>query len=425
MVARIAHGQSIRGVLNYNENKVVDGDAKLLMACGYPLAPEDLSFKQKLHFFEMLTSQNEMARTNTLHISLNFSNREVIDDQLMERIAIDYMERIGFGQQPFLVYRHYDAAHAHMHIATVNIADGGERIETHNLGRNQSEKARREIENEYGLIKAEDQKKETEFLLSAVDLKKISYGRTETKKAISAIVREVTGSYRFTSIPELNSALAQFNVTAYQGEEGSKMKENGGLTYHIVDEEGKKLGVPIKASSIYSSPTLKNLQKKYAPNKEARKPYGQRLRHLLDKAIASSKTREELEAQLRCQGIRILFRENVQGQIYGVTFIDNGTRAVFNGSDLGKAYGAKAFLERLPKPVEPNERNSLVMSTGNIKIEPAPVTYPAGFDSPNKNYPAHDQPVILILVDTLLSDTYQENMPDPFRRKKKKRIQTE
>lgn len=425
MVARIAQGQSIRGVLNYNEDKVAMGQAKLLMAFGYPIAPEDLSFKQKLHFFEMLTSQNKMARTNTLHISLNFSNKEIIDDELMERVAMDYMERIGFGQQPFLVYRHYDAAHAHMHIATVNIADGGERIETHNIGRNQSEKARKEIEIEYGLIKAEDQKKETEFMLSAVDLKKIEYGKSETKKAISAIVREVTASYKFASIPELNSALAQFNVTAYQGEVGSKMREKGGLTYHIVNEDGNKMGIPIKASSIYSSPTLKNLSRKFISNKETRKPYGQRLKHLLDKAIASTNSRADMEAQLRTQGIRILFRENIQGQVYGVTFIDNATRAVFNGSDLGKAYSAKAFLERLQKPQAALSTTVPAPMLPDRRGHQEALPSTTGFNSPVNNYPAHNQPVIMTLVDTMLSDDYQENMPDPFRKKRKKRIQTE
>lgn len=72
-----------------------------------------------------------------------------------------------------------------------------------------------------------------------------------------------------------------------------------------------------------------------------------RLKHLLDKAITQAKDIEDLQTRLQAQGIRILLRENEMGSIYGATFIDNATRTVFNGSSLGKSYGAKAFMERV------------------------------------------------------------------------------
>ncbi len=354
MVARIVSGKSIRGVLVYNERKVERAEASLLMAVGFGRDAGDLSFKSKLDRFQKLTGQNQRTQTNTLHISLNFSRQDVLDDELLCRLASDYMQAIGFGQQPYLVYRHYDAAHPHIHVATVNIAISGERIETHNIGKNQSEKARREIEDRYHLIRAEDQQKETDYMLRPAILEKKVYGKQETRAAITAIVREVTGTYRFTSLPELNAVLRQFNVIACDGQEGSLMRENGGLTFHLLDDQGQKVGVPIKASSIYGSPTLKNLEKKYGRNLEERKPYGLRLKHLLDRAIKQSGDRETLERNLREQGIRILLRENAQGGLQGVTFVDNATRSVFNGSSLGKEYGVKSFMERIEGMVNDN-----------------------------------------------------------------------
>ena len=73
MVAKIVCGKSIRGVLNYNENKLKNAEAALLLAAGFPRDPDRLSFKNKLERFEMLTRQNKDTRTNTLHITLNFS----------------------------------------------------------------------------------------------------------------------------------------------------------------------------------------------------------------------------------------------------------------------------------------------------------------------------------------------------------------
>lgn len=416
MVARIVSGKSIRGILNYNENKVLNAEAEMLMAEGFPRGMDRLSFRNKLDRFDLLTRQNRDTRTNALHITLNFSNQDVVDNALLQQIARDYMERIGFGGQPYLVYRHYDAAHPHIHIASVNIADGGERIETHNIGRNQSERARKELEILYGLVKAEEQQKDMAYMLRPVNLERAVYGKAETKAAISSIVREVTGTYKFTSLPELNAVLRQFNVMAHPGEEGTRMREKGGLVYCLLDEKGDTVGIPIKASSIFGSPTLKNLQKKYQPNETGRRPYGQRLKHLLDKFIASSNGLDELQEKLRQQGIRIIMRENVAGQVYGVTFIDNATRAVFNGSDLGKGYGAKAFMERLPA-------RSLAPNYQEQGYETPSATARGGESA--QPYPAHDRPAMEKLLDIAFSGSHKHNMPDPFRRKKKKRIQPE
>ena len=68
------------------------------------------------------------------------------------------MDKISFGEQPFLVYNHTDAGHPHIHIATINIKPDGNRIDIHNIGRNQSEQARKEIEIEFNLIKASKRK---------------------------------------------------------------------------------------------------------------------------------------------------------------------------------------------------------------------------------------------------------------------------
>jgi len=405
-------GKSIRGILNYNENKVRDGEAVLLMAAGFPREPDELSFRNKLERFELLTRQNERTRTNALHISLNFSPRDQVDSDRLQQIATEYMAKIGFGGQPFLVYQHFDAAHPHIHIATTNIAEGGIHLETHNIGRIQSEKARKAIEEAYGLIRAEDKKKEATYPLKPANLQKALYGKAETKAAISAIVRSVVASYKFTSLPELNAVLRQFNVIADRGTEGSLMFEKKGMVYRLLDENGKKVGVPIKASAIYDRPTLANLKKKFPLNKSARVPYGERMKHLLDKALASPTEKAFTEA-LEKQQIRILFRENSQGNIYGVTFIDNATCAAFNGSSLGKQYGAKAFLARMPGQmaiVTP------LTSTGEPRE--------SEIETAAQLSELYQRPGIAAVIAKILDDTLasveESDVPAPYRRKKKK-----
>ncbi|MBB5638342.1 hypothetical protein HDE68_004271 [Pedobacter cryoconitis] len=106
MVAKISIGRSIRGILHYNENKVIDGEAKLILPSGFAGEVENMSFEHKLKRFEHLTILKQSVKTNAPHISLNFHTSENIDDAKMQDIAIAYMESIGFGDQPFLVYKH-------------------------------------------------------------------------------------------------------------------------------------------------------------------------------------------------------------------------------------------------------------------------------------------------------------------------------
>src|SRR5207244_2186639 len=104
------------------------------------------------------------------------------------KIATRYMEEIGFGSQPYLVYQHYDAGHKHIHIVTTNIKRDGSRIDMNNIGRNQSEQARKKIELEYKLVQAESKKQEIKQQLRQVNAQKVMYGKSETKRSITNVL---------------------------------------------------------------------------------------------------------------------------------------------------------------------------------------------------------------------------------------------
>jgi len=149
MVTRIISGQSIRGLLNYNENKVAERQATLILASRFGTDINQLDFKSKLSRFENLTMLNDRVKTNALHIMLNFDRDDQVDTAAFQQIANSYMERIGFGDQPYLVYQHKDVSHPHVHIVTTNIQPNGKRIDIHGIGRTLSEAARKELEVEF------------------------------------------------------------------------------------------------------------------------------------------------------------------------------------------------------------------------------------------------------------------------------------
>lgn len=241
MVTRINTGKNISKALNYNEQKVLAGKAEILYAAGFIKDLDRISFYDKMKQFERHILLNGATTTNALHVSLNFDLADKISDEKLVEIATAYMEGIGFGNQPYLVYRHDDSGHPHIHIVSTNIEKDGRRISMHNLGRNQSEKVRKEIETNFGLIKAEDKKVLNEMDLVPLDSRKMIYGKSETKRAIANILMVVLNQYKFASLPELNAVLKLYNVTANRGGAESRIYQHRGLVFQALDQAGNRV----------------------------------------------------------------------------------------------------------------------------------------------------------------------------------------
>lgn len=424
MVAQIKMVKSLMNVLSYNEKKVREAKAKVLFAAGFPRGIDDLTYNSKMTFFRKLADQNLASKAKIVHLTLNFHPKDNLDKRLLIQIAHDYMKGIGLGGQPYLVYQHYDAGHPHIHIASVRIANGGERIDVYDKGFIQAYAVSNQIERTYGLIRIQDQMntKSAEVLpKQAVKLERVQYGSVQTGNAIISIVSEVVKSYKFSSLTDLNEILNQFGVIAYTGVPGGKMRASGGVVYWLLKENNKKIGVAIRPRYIEGKPTLENLEKRYKQNKISRRPLGQRLKNLLDKSLITTKSQEEMARFLKGYGMRVVFRKDSQGKLTGVTYIDNSTRIAYNGLDLGQKYHAQTFWQAIEnkavlRPVglskgganhsanhnamQPHHNPSLTNNQQSISQESTP---------PAKFIPAQDLPVIQVLADKFFFDHARES----------------
>lgn len=367
MVCKVKSGKNIKGAINYNENKVKEGAAECIGAANFVGEPQHLRFFDKLARFERLIEKNARAKTNCVHISLNFDVSEKLSQNKLNEIASTYMDRIGFADQPYLVYQHNDAAHPHLHIVTTNIQEDGKRISIHDLGKNQSETARKEIEEKYRLVKAGSrQTREFDRCLN-----KAVYGRSETKRTIDNIVNEVIKRYKFSSLTEFNAVLRQYNVMADRGKEGMLMYQKNGLRFSLLDSKGNKVGVPIKASALYSKPTMNTLQNVFEANSHLKESHKERLTKIIDSFFhATSKhTRANFCGYMKLYEINAMFREGKDGSVYGLTLVDNRKCTVFNGSDLGKGYSGQVLMKRFemnPNLVRAGEKETYdIISQGS------------------------------------------------------------
>lgn len=133
-------------------------------------------------------------------------------------------------------------------------------------------------------------------------------------------------------------------MIADRGPEDSLMFQKRGLVYSVLDADGKRVGIPFKASSFAGKPILNKVESRFARNLEKRKVYAEQLRSAVSKALEKDHlvTKDDLINALGQQGISVLFRQNSEGRIFGLTYVDHNNRCVFNGSDLGKPFSAKA-----------------------------------------------------------------------------------
>jgi hypothetical protein len=348
MVAVINPGRSLRNALHYNENKLSQKKALLIHSANYGKDTELLGFTDKIRRLERLAALNQATEVNSVHISLNFDPSEKIPVDKLRDIADTYMQKIGFGDQPYLVYQHHDSGHPHIHIVTTNIRKDGTRIKMHNIGRNQSEKARKEIEQEFILVKAQREQLKHAYELKPVHVQKVLYGKSETKQAITNVLDAILPAYKYASLPELNAVLKQYNIRADRGSEKSRTYQRGGLVYRVLDEKGQPVGAPIKASQIYNKPTLKVLEQQFKINELEKQKHRLRVKNAIDLALLKrpGMPLPELIQALQQEKIQVVLRQNAEGVIYGMTYVDHQTKCVFNGSDLGKPYSANAMQER-------------------------------------------------------------------------------
>ena len=129
MDAIIKTRHSIHRILNYNEKKVKEGVAEIISAQNYPMDIEKLSFTNKLNSLQNQVALNENVSRKSVHISLNFDPSEQLSKERLQEIADAYMQKIGFIEQPYLVYQHFDSGHPHIHIVSIKVRADGSRLE--------------------------------------------------------------------------------------------------------------------------------------------------------------------------------------------------------------------------------------------------------------------------------------------------------
>ena len=331
------------GALAYNQNKVDNGEAKVLFS-NKMLLNEDghFSISECMRSFEMQMPVQLSTKKPVVHISINPHPEDVLSDSQLSDIAREYMRRLGYGNQPFIVYKHEDIDRHHIHIVGLRVDENGRPLND-KFEHRRSKQITRELEKKYGLHPAERKER-----AERPELKKVDYTAGDVKHQIGNAVKAACYGYRFQSFGEYKALLATYNICAEEVKGEINGKPYQGIVYSVMNDKGEKIGNPVKASRIGKSVGYEAVRRRMEKSGEVikNKKLKERTRKIVADAVRNNRNRKELEQQLKKQGIDVVFRQNDSGRIYGVTFIDHDSRVVLNGSRLGKEYSANVFNER-------------------------------------------------------------------------------
>ena len=346
MIAKISATKNLGGALGYNFKKVEKEEASILLVQGLYQNKEG-TYTMAEVFADMQAVIPEKCRTKKMvfHCSLNPHPDEKLSNETLTQIAKEYMETLGYGKQPYIVFKHNDIAREHIHIVSLRVDSRGQKIND-KFEKRRSKKITDALEKRFGLIPSSKVRDNVETETSKVDI-----DRGNIKELVTSVVRTVLKHYRFCSLGELNTILSAYNLAVEEVKTEFRGKKYEGLVYVPTDDKGDKVSTPIHASDIGRGVGYTAVQNWMQKSKQAIKPLIPAIRNKVLQAMRTSpQTEEELRQRLEEQGLRVIIRKNDNGRIYGITFIDDKEGIALNGSRLGKGYAANVFNAYLSNP---------------------------------------------------------------------------
>ncbi len=345
MIANITSGASVFGALSYNYDKVKEGTASIIhinnMICETG-NEAGLTMQRALLSFETNLLRNRKTKNTVAHISINPDIQDNLSTEMYKELVDAYMDKMGYKDQPYVVFKHNDIDREHIHIVTLKVGPDGWKIND-KYEKLRSVEISRELEVQFGLKQITDKKSEEQRHY----IKPIDYQKGDIKRQMSNTIRSVIESYKFQSLGEYNALLSCFNIQSkyVKGLDNDNLYH--GIVYSTTDSEGNYIGNRIKSSRLGKFAGYNALTKAMLKTKEnlGKQDVPYKAKNIIDKIKKESKSLQEFKDKLKEHKIGLLLRYNEEGRLYGVTFIDHNQKIAFNGSRIGKEYSANAMSE--------------------------------------------------------------------------------
>ena len=321
---------SCRASLDYNEEKVLHGVAELV---GY--ANMESTDREAVYaLFERYERTRHYVKEKSFHASVNPSPEDTCSEDDVLSFISALMDHLGYGSQPYLVYRHFDIEREHYHIVSVRSDRNGRKIN------NYYEKRRamafmKDVAARYGFSLAE----RGSHVAVKEDIGKGMVSKTarfDQRKCVSRQMKDIFRTalaYDHSSFRQLAAILGDYGLKAsvVEGEGGPSIVLQG------LDRKGNPVTEPIPESVLgdpfYGRASLVWDENRRCHGRRAREK--ERVRSLVGFAFGISRSERHFVNILRNKGIFVhLSRTSDTGDVFGITFVDHSTRTVFKASEM-------------------------------------------------------------------------------------------
>ena len=390
MIAKISSTENLGGALCYNFKKVEKGEASILLAAElYQDREGRYTMEDVLADMQAVIPEKCRTKKMVFHCSLNPHPDEKLSDERLTQIAKEYMEALGYGKQPYIVFKHNDIAREHIHIVSLRVDSRGRKIND-KFEKRRSKQITDALEKRFGLIPS------SKVADKAVEeTPKVDIGKGNIKEQVSNVVRMVMKHYCFCSLGELNAILSAYNLAVEEVKTEFRGKKYDGLVYVPTNDKGGKISTPIHASDIGRGVGYTAVQNRMQKSKLAVKPLVPAIRDkVLQTMHTSPRTEEELRQRLEEQGLRVAIRKNESGRIYGITFIDDKEGVALNGSRLGKGYAANIFNGYFSNPTDNPFLDETLYGSSSVHLDQSATVHPSQLNTEESDN----------LVDELIED---------------------
>lgn len=343
MVAKINIGSSLYGALAYNGEKVNEGVGKLLLSNKiFDNGTGEVDISRAMGDFERYLPTHMRTEKPVIHISLNPHANDKLSDTELTDMAKEYMEKIGYGQQPYVVFKHEDIDRHHLHIVSIRVGLDGKRLNNDYIHR-RSKRATNALESKYGLHQSGNIRQRNK----PGELRKVDVSQGNIKSQIRNVLKAISGNYRFQSLGEYRALLSLYNITVEETRGEEQGREYRGFVYSATDDKSNKVATPLKASRFgkYAGCDFFDKWCMTSKGEIQKKELAKRTKAVILATMIDSSGRSGLIDNLKAKGIDTILRETDTGRIYGATFIDHNNGCVLNGSRMGKELSANALQE--------------------------------------------------------------------------------
>ena len=323
---------STSSAVQYNERKVAEGKASVIFSSNID------DPRNPMKTFEQYENGSIRTEKMSFHASINPSITDNMTDEQVQEFARRYMEKMGYGNQPFILYKHTDTGRIHYHLVSVRVDENGRKIPDFRE-RKHSQAIMKELAPDFGYTvgkkkemdqipdNPEEEPKEAKDFnpYDGFDPEKGDYG-----EQLNAII-ELAKTYYFTQPDHFDLVMESLGIRVLRSDfEGHENMEFQGL-----DPKTKEPCTPIMSlpDEHWNLPEWTAIHARMSKG-QIKTREKERVANLAKTALKKCNTELHTRRYLAKCGIYLKFSTNVDGRIFGVTFVDHHNKCVFKASVL-------------------------------------------------------------------------------------------